>query len=121
MCSSDLCRAIDLIIHKGQIGEVYNIGGHNEKTNIEVVREILKILDKPEGLITFVKDRPGHDLRYAIDPSKIENELGWVAEEDFYSGIRKTVNWYLENKPWLDKIISGEYKNYYKSQYGDEE
>ncbi len=114
----DHCSAIDLIIHKGREGEVYNIGGHNERTNLEVVKAILRVLNKPESLITFVKDRPGHDMRYAIDPAKIHNELGWLPKTKFDDGIRQTVEWYLENKPWWEHIISGEYKNYYERMYG---
>lgn len=115
----DHCKAIDMIIHNGRTGEVYNIGGHNERTNIDVVKTILSILDKPESLITYVKDRAGHDLRYAIDPTKIRNELGWYPETDFDSGIKKTVDWYLTNKSWWEEIISGEYADYYKSMYGN--
>lgn len=115
----DHCRAIDLIIHKGKIGEVYNIGGHNEKTNLDVVKTILRYLDKPENLITFVGDRKGHDLRYAIDPTKIHTELGWLPTTKFEDGIRQTIDWYLDNKPWWEKIISGEYQSYYEEMYGD--
>ena len=105
----DHCKAIDLILHNGRIGEVYNVGGHNEKTNLEVVKTILNILGKDESLITFVKDRPGHDMRYAIDPTKIQHELGWYPETNFKDGLRKTVNWYLANTPWWERIMSGEY------------
>ncbi len=115
----DHCKAIDLIIHNGKVGEVYNIGGHNEKTNIDIVKMILKLLDKPESLITYVTDRKGHDMRYAIDPTKIHNELGWLPETMFDDGIVKTVNWYLDNKAWWEKIISGEYQNYYDKMYGN--
>ena len=115
----DHCKAIDMIIHSGRVGEVYNIGGHNEKTNIYIVKTILKILDKPESLITYVTDRKGHDLRYAIDPTKIHNELGWLPETKFDDGIQKTVKWYLENKKWWKRIINGEYKNYYEKMYGN--
>jgi dTDP-glucose 4,6-dehydratase len=115
----DHCSAIDLIIHKGRIGEVYNIGGHNERTNLEVVKTILKELGKPEDLISFVKDRPGHDLRYAIDPTKISNELGWQPTTRFEEGIKRTIKWYLDNKEWWQEIISGEYKNYYEKMYGN--
>ena len=115
----DHCKAIDLIIHKGREGEVYNIGGHNEKTNIYIVKKILEILDKPESLITYVTDRKGHDLRYAIDPTKIHNELGWYPETKFYDGIEKTVQWYLDNKMWWEEIIAGDYRNYYESMYGE--
>ncbi len=117
----DHCRAIDLILHDGTIGEVYNIGGHNEKTNLEVVKTILKELKKPESLITFVKDRAGHDLRYAIDPSKIHKELGWLPTTNFDDGIKKTVRWYLANKNWWGKIINGEYRNYYERMYAEKE
>lgn len=117
----DHCKAIDLIIHNGKEGEVYNIGGHNEKANIDIVKTILKILDKPESLITYVADRKGHDMRYAIDPTKIHSELGWLPETKFDDGIVKTVNWYLENKPWWEKIISGEYMEYYKKMYDERE
>jgi len=115
----DHCSAIDLIIHKGREGEVYNIGGHNERTNLEVVKAILGVLNKPESLITFVKDRPGHDMRYAIDPAKIHNELGWLPKTKFDDGIKQTVEWYLENRTWWENIISGEYKNYYERMYGN--
>ena len=115
----DHCVAIDLIIHKGRIGEVYNIGGHNERTNLEVVKTILKKLNKPESLITYVTDRPGHDLRYAIDPTNLKRELGWKPKYDFDSGIDQTIKWYLENNNWLENVLSGDYQNYYKSQYGD--
>lgn len=115
----DHCKAIDRIIHKGRVGEVYNIGGHNEKTNIDIVKMILKLLDKPESLITYVADRKGHDMRYAIDPTKIHKELGWLPETMFEEGIRKTVDWYLENRDWWEKIISGEYQDYYQKMYTD--
>lgn len=113
----DHCKAIDLIIHKGTVGEVYNIGGHNEKANIDIVKIILKELGKGEELITYVADRKGHDLRYAIDPTKIHNELGWLPETKFEDGIKKTIRWYLDNKGWWEKIISGEYQNYYEKMY----
>lgn len=113
----DHCRAIDLIIHKGRVGEVYNIGGHNEKTNIYIVKKILELLGKPESLITYVTDRKGHDLRYAIDPTKIHNELGWLPETKFDDGIVKTVQWYLDNREWWEEIISGEYMEYYRRMY----
>lgn len=106
----DHCKAIDLILHKGKTGEVYNVGGHNEKTNISIVKTILDILQKPYSLITYVEDRKGHDLRYAIDPSKISHELGWRPETVFDDGIRKTVDWYLENQQWWKNILSGEYQ-----------
>ena len=115
----DHCKAIDLIIHKGKVGEVYNIGGHNEMKNIDIVKLICKELGKSENLIKYVKDRKGHDMRYAIDPTKIHNELGWLPETMFEEGIIKTINWYLENKEWWEDIISGEYQNYYAKMYGD--
>ena len=93
-------KLIDLIIHKGKVGEVYNVGGHNERTNLEVVKTILKALDKPESLIKFVTDRPGHDMRYAIDPTKLETELGWEPKYNFDTGIAQTIEWYLNNKEW---------------------
>ena len=114
----DHCKAIDLIIHKGTVGEVYNIGGHNEMANIDIVRLILKELGKPESLITYVKDRKGHDRRYAIDPAKIHKELGWLPETKFADGIKKAIRWYLEHKEWWQDIVSGEYQNYYKKMYG---
>lgn len=113
----DHCSAIDLIIHKGKVGEVYNIGGHNEKTNLEVVKIILKELGKSEDLIRYVTDRPGHDMRYAIDPTKIHNELGWLPATKFEDGIKKTIKWYLDNKEWWQHIINGEYKDYYEKHY----
>lgn len=113
----DHCSAIDLIIRKGKIGEVYNIGGHNERTNLEVVKIIIKELGKSEDLIEFVTDRPGHDRRYAIDPTKIYNELGWLPATKFDDGIKKTIDWYLTHKSWWEKIISGEYKDYYDKMY----
>ena len=115
----DHCSAIDLIIRNGREGEVYNVGGHNEKTNLDVVKIILKALGKSEDLITFVKDRLGHDRRYAIDPTKIHNELGWLPQTKFEEGIEKTIDWYLANKDWWQKIISGEYQNYYNNMYGE--
>lgn len=113
----DHCSAIDLIIRKGKIGKVYNIGGHNEHTNLEVVKTIIKELGKSEDLIEFVTDRPGHDRRYAIDPTKIHNELGWLPATKFDDGIKKTIDWYLTHKSWWEKIISGEYKDYYDKMY----
>ena len=115
----DHCRAIDMIIHNGRVGEVYNIGGHNERTNLEVVKTIIRELGKSEDLIKYVTDRPGHDMRYAIDPTKIKNELGWEPLTLFDEGIKKTIKWYLDNKDWWTNIINGEYKNYYKKMYGD--
>ena len=117
----DHCRAIDLIIHKGRVGEVYNVGGHNEMKNIDIVKLICKELGKPESLITHVADRKGHDMRYAIDPTKIHNELGWLPETKFADGIKKTIKWYLDNKEWWETIISGEYQNYYEKMYGNRE
>ena len=111
----DHCAAIDLIIRKGKEGEVYNIGGHNEKTNLEVVKTILKALGKPESLITYVADRPGHDLRYAIDPTKIHNDLGWLPQTKFDDGIEKTIKWYLDNKEWWQRILDGDYQDYNNS------
>ena len=115
----DHCRAIDLIIHKGTEGEVYNIGGHNEMKNIDIVKLICKELDKPESLIKYVTDRKGHDLRYAIDPTKIHDELGWLPETSFNEGIKKTIKWYLDNQSWWEPIVSGEYQNYYEKMYGN--
>ena len=115
----DHCKAIDLIIHKGRVGEVYNIGGHNEMRNIDIVKLICKELGKPERLITHVTDRKGHDMRYAIDPTKIHNELGWLPETKFAEGIKKTIKWYLENQQWWKDIINGEYQNYYEKMYGN--
>ena len=115
----DHCSAIDLILNNGKPGEVYNVGGHNERANIEVVETILHILGKPESLIEHVTDRKGHDLRYAIDPTKIEEQLGWKPKTSFEDGINKTIDWYLEHKTWWEKIISGEYQNYYEKMYGN--
>lgn len=106
----DHCRAIDLIIHNGKIGQVYNVGGHNEKSNIDIVKLICKELGKPESLITFVEDRKGHDRRYAIDPTFIHNELGWLPETKFEDGIKKTIKWYLDNREWWENILSGDYQ-----------
>lgn len=115
----DHCRAIDMILENGRVGEVYNIGGHNERSNLEVVKTILHQLGKPESLITFVGDRKGHDLRYAIDPSKIHGELGWLPETKFDDGIRQTIDWYLNNEKWWKNIISGDYVKYYEKMYGN--
>ena len=115
----DHCKAIDMIIHEGKVGEVYNIGGHNEKSNLDVVRTILKQVGKSEDLITFVGDRKGHDLRYAIDPTKIHDELGWLPETRFDDGIRQTIDWYLDNRSWWEEIISGEYQEYYDRMYSN--
>ncbi|MDR3251145.1 MAG: GDP-mannose 4,6-dehydratase, partial [Tannerella sp.] len=145
----DHCKAIDLVINKGRVGEVYNIGGHNERRNIHIVQTIIKTIrrimtDRPEyrkylkkqdigadglisvdwiddSLITFVKDRLGHDQRYAIDPSKITEELGWKPETDFETGIVKTVYWYLDNQQWVDQIVKGDYVNYYERMYAGRE
>ena len=115
----DHCKAIDLIIRKGKVGGVYNIGGHNEMRNIDIVKIICEALRKPESLITHVTDRKGHDMRYAIAPAKIHRELGWLPETMFKDGIKKTIQWYLDNKEWWERIISGEYQNYYASMYGE--
>ena len=115
----DHCKAIDLILHKGHVGEVYNVGGHNEMKNIDIVKIICKALGKPESLITYVTDRKGHDMRYAIDPTKIHEELGWLPETKFADGIQKTIEWYLTNREWWETIVSGEYQNYYEEMYGN--
>ncbi len=115
----DHCKAIDRILRDGRVGEVYNIGGHNEMRNIDIVKIILKALDKPESLITHVTDRKGHDRRYAIDPAKISGELGWEPETKFADGIQKTIQWYLCNRGWWQTILSGEYQNYYEKMYGN--
>ncbi len=117
----DHCKAIDLILRKGSVGEVYNIGGHNEMKNIEIVKLICETLGKPESLIEHVTDRKGHDQRYAIDPTKIHSELGWLPETMFRDGIKKTIQWYLDNREWWENIISGEYQNYYAEMYGKKE
>ena len=114
---TDHCSAIDLVVRKGREGEVYNIGGHNERTNLDVVKTILRSLNKPESLIEFVKDRPGHDRRYAMDPTKIETELGWKPEYTFDTGIPKTIEWYLSNREWWEHIVSGEYQKYFDKMY----
>lgn len=114
----DHCRAIDLIIRKANVGEVYNIGGHNEMRNIDIVKIILKELGKPESLIQHVTDRKGHDQRYAIDPAKIHRDLGWLPETKFADGIKKTIKWYLDNQDWWKDIIAGDYQNYYEEMYG---
>lgn len=113
----DHCSAIDLVLQKGKVGEVYNVGGHNERTNLEVVRAVLRELGKPESLITHVTDRKGHDRRYAIDPAKIENELGWRPTYRFEEGIKATVAWYLANRGWWQNILSGDYQDYYRKMY----
>jgi len=117
----DHCRAIDLIIHKGTVGEVYNVGGHNEMANIDIVKLICQALGKPESLIEHVTDRKGHDRRYAIDPTKIHNELGWLPETKFTDGIKKTIDWFLNHEDWWQPIIDGDYQNYYAEMYGDRE
>lgn len=113
----DHCSAIDVVLHRGKEGEVYNIGGHNEKKNIEIVKLILQYLEKPESLITFVKDRPGHDRRYAIDSSKIQRELGWKPQYTFETGIKETIEWYVTHQEWWQRILSGEYREYYRTMY----
>ena len=113
----DHCSAIDLIIHKGKVGEIYNIGGHNERTNLEVVKTVLNQMNKPETLIDYVTDRPGHDRRYAINPEKIEKELGWKPNYSFDTGIKQTIEWYLNNREWWEHIINGEYQDYFQNQY----
>ncbi len=117
---NDHCVAIDLILHHGRVGEVYNIGGHHERTNLEVVKSILKALGKSEDLITYVKDRPGHDLRYAINPTKIVSELGWKPTFNFEQGIEQTIQWYLTHQEWSEHVMTGEYQHYFKHQYGDQ-
>lgn len=113
----DHCSAIDLVLQKGKVGEVYNVGGHNERSNLDVVKTVLRELGKPESLITYVTDRKGHDRRYAIDPTRIENELGWRPTYRFDEGIKVTIAWYLEHKDWWQSIISGEYQDYYQKMY----
>ncbi|SHH43866.1 dTDP-glucose 4,6-dehydratase [Caloranaerobacter azorensis DSM 13643] len=113
------CSAIDTVLHKGKIGEVYNVGGNNEKKNIEIVKLILEKLGKPESLIKYVKDRPGHDRRYAIDNTKITTELGWEPSYTFEQGMEETIQWYLDNRDWWEKIRSGEYMEYYERMYGN--
>ncbi|MDP1510157.1 dTDP-glucose 4,6-dehydratase [Paenibacillus ottowii] len=114
----DHCSAIDLVIHQGKLGEVYNIGGNNERTNVHIVKTILEELGKPESLISYVQDRPGHDRRYGIDPTKTMNELGWRPKHSFETGIKETIRWYLDNEEWWTRIQSGEYQQYYAKQYG---
>ena len=115
----DHCKAIDLILQNGTVGEVYNIGGHNEMANIDIVRLICSKLDRPETLITYVTDRKGYDMRYAIDPTKIHNELGWLPETCFADGIEKTIRWYLDHEDWWKTIVSGEYQQYYETMYAN--
>ncbi|HLG16743.1 MAG TPA: dTDP-glucose 4,6-dehydratase [Blastocatellia bacterium] len=117
----DCCRAIDAVLHRGRTGDVYNIGSRAEKTNLEVVRALLDLLGKPHSLIEFVSDRPGHDRRYATDPTKIETELGWRPSESFESGLEKTVRWYMDNTDWIARARSGEYLQYYERMYGARE
>lgn len=114
---TDHCRAIELILQRGKPGEIYNVGGHNERRNIDVVKLVCKELGKPESLITYVADRKGHDRRYAIDPEKIHNELGWLPETKFEDGMKRTIRWYAENRGWWEDIVSGEYQEYYKKMY----
>ncbi len=114
----DHCRAIDLILHRGKIGETYCIGGASEKPNLAITKEILRLLNKGDEMVEYVKDRPGHDRRYAIDFSKIKNELGWEPQVDFVEGMRRTVEWYLAHEDWWKKIKNGEYLKYYEQQYG---
>ena len=113
----DHCTGIDTVLHKGKAGEVYNIGGNNEKANIEIVKLIISNLGKSEELIKYVQDRPGHDRRYAIDNSKITRELGWSPSYTFEQGIKETIEWYLANAEWMKKIVSGEYIKYYSKMY----
>ncbi|WP_096636349.1 dTDP-glucose 4,6-dehydratase [Clostridium cochlearium] len=116
---SDHCLAIDTVLHKGVAGQVYNIGGNNEKANIDIVKLIIKTLGKSEELIKYVKDRPGHDRRYAIDNTKITKELGWKPQYTFEQGIKETIEWYLNNTQWIENIVSGSYIKYYKRMYSD--
>lgn len=115
----DHCKAVDMVARSDRIGEVYNIGGHNEMRNIDIVKLILSYLGKPESLITYVTDRKGHDMRYAIDPAKITAQLGWAPETMFADGIKTTIDWYLANKNWWERIVSGEYQEYYEKMYGE--
>jgi dTDP-glucose 4,6-dehydratase len=115
----DHCQAIDLVLHEGELGEVYNIGGNNEKQNIEIVKLILNQLEKDESLIEFVTDRLGHDRRYAIDSTKIQNDLGWSPKYTFEVGIQETIQWYLDNQEWTDQVKSGQYQEYYEKMYSN--
>ena len=115
----DHCAAIDLVMRKGREGEVYNVGGHNERSNLQVVKTILQELNKPESLIAYVTDRPGHDMRYAIDPKKIHRELGWLPQIKFADGIKETIRWYVENQQWWKDILAGDYQSYYEKMYGN--
>ena len=114
---SDHCAAIDTVLRKGRVGEVYNIGGNNEKANIEIVKLIIRTLNKSEELIAYVKDRPGHDRRYAIDNTKITNELGWSPAYTFEQGMQETITWYVDHNDWIQDILSGNYRDYYKEMY----
>ena len=114
----DHCSAIELVAFKGKVGEIYNVGGHNEKTNLEIIHTILDALGKSEDLITYVTDRPGHDRRYAIDPTKIHRDLGWEPKVMVADGLRETIKWYVENREWWEEIISGDYQKYYDEMYG---
>jgi len=115
----DHCRGIDAAMRRGKVGEVYNFGGRTEKTNLEITHLLLKLLGKPESLIRYVQDRPGHDMRYAIDPAKAERELGWKPSVDFESGLQQTIDWYKQNESWVERIRSGAYRQYYEQQYGN--
>jgi dTDP-glucose 4,6-dehydratase len=114
----DHCQAIDLILKKGRLGEIYNFGGNSKKTNLEVVKFTLGFLKKPESLITFVSDRPGHDLRYAIDSTKLSRELGWLPKLKFENGMQLTIDWFLKNSKWISDVMSGDYKDFYSINYG---
>ncbi len=116
--AEDHCNAIDKIIRSGRAGEIYNIGANNERSNLEIVSTVLEKLKKPKSLISFVKDRPGHDLRYAVNSSKIQQELGWRAETDFSDGLEKTIEWYIQNEKWTYSIVTKEYENYFNKIYG---
>jgi dTDP-glucose 4,6-dehydratase len=115
----DHCRALLEVLERGRVSETYNIGGRSEMTNLELVKQVLRELGKPESLISFVKDRPGHDRRYAMDTAKIERELGWKSAHSFAGALPKTVNWYINNTEWVKSVTSGEYLAYYQRQYGD--
>ena len=121
----DHCKAIDMVINNGKLGEIYNIGGHNERPNITIVKTIIDYVksnidsEVSENLIKYVKDRKGHDRRYGIDPQKIKNDLGWYPETTFEVGIKKTIRWYLDNEDWMKNITSGSYQEYYKSMYSN--
>lgn len=114
----DHCRGIDAALRRGRVGEVYNFGGHSELTNLDLTHTLLDLLGKPRSLVRFVQDRPGHDLRYAIDSSKAERELGWSAQVNFRDGLQQTIDWYLSHRDWVDRIRSGQYRAYYEQQYG---